>query len=132
MSRPTGVTILAILTLLGAVSEMVWAIAMGWRTERGNFGQALWISWIGPSARLLLGLLYGLVGIGLWKLRNWARHVVIVLSAIAIAAVAFNAVWGRRLTGFSVALWILIPVAGFYVVCLGYMLTRNVKQAFSG
>ena len=131
MRRPLGVTILAVLALTAAVAELVWAITLGWGAERGIRGEALWITAIAPLARVLLGLLYGLIGIGLWRLCGWARRVVIAWSALAIGAIAFSVVWGRRPTGFSLALWVLLAVAGYCALCLGYMFTRKVKQAFS-
>lgn len=131
MKRPLGVTILAVLALVAAVAELAWATTLGWGGERGIPGEAWWITAIAPLARVLLGLLYAFIGIGLWRLRRWARGVVIVLSALAIGSAAFSVVWGRQLTGFWVPLWLLLPVGAIYALCLGYMFTGKVRQAFS-
>ena len=126
MRRPLGVTILAVLTLIAAIAEWVWAATSGWGIERFMGGESWWISLIGPLARALLGLLYGLIGIGLWRLRKWARGAVIAISSLAIGGVVFNAILGQ-----SLSLWLLLPVAGIYALCLSYMFTRKVRQAFS-
>ena len=131
MRRPLGVTILAILALTAAVVELASAMTLSWGTERGTRGEAWWITAIAPLAHVLRGMLYGLVGIGLWRLRKWARGAVIAISSLAIGGVVFNAIWGQSLTGFSVPLRLLLPVAGIYALCLSYMFTRKVRQAFS-
>ncbi len=131
MKHPLGVTILAVLGLTTGLAEIVWAMTLGWGTDRGIRQEVSWITAIAPIARLLLGLVYALIGIGLWRLRRWARGVVILLSALAIGTMAIAVVWAGRLNGFSPLMWLMLPVAGFYVLCLSYMFTRNVRQAFS-
>jgi hypothetical protein len=125
MKRPIGVSIVAGLAFACAIVEMAWAV-LDWSTERSLRGYASWMT----AIIRLQGSLYGLIGIGLWKLRSWARCAVIVLSALGVASIAFSILFGI-LTGFWGPSWILASVAVLYALCLGYMFTRKVKQAFS-
>ncbi len=129
--RPLGVTILAALAVTAALGEIAWALTRGSGTDRGISGESWWIGAIAPLARALLGLLYFAVGIGLWKLRRWARGVVIGWSVLAMGAVLI--IIGTNLwpTEIMVSLWFLLIVAGLNVLCLRYMFTRKVKQEFS-
>jgi peptidoglycan/LPS O-acetylase OafA/YrhL len=131
MKRPRGVTLLAGLALLAAVAQIVWAIGSGWFIHQATADEGAWTTTLGQLGRVLMGLIYGLIGFGLWNLRRWARRVAIGWSALAIVVITFEIFFGQQLTGFSVALWILLPVAGFYALCIAYMFNEKVKQAFA-
>ena len=112
-----GVTILAALNfLVGAYLVLMSFLAL----------------WLGPFVVVYLCVtaLFLSLGYGLWKLRNWARQIQIVLSMIYAVAFLLLTIGVLREYGFSVDL-LLGP--GFTVLNVGiilYLLRSQVKQAF--
>ena len=120
MQRPAGVTILAVLnSLVGAY--LVFGSMFG-----------LLALWLGPFAVVFLCVtaLFLSLGYGLWKLRNWARQIQIVLSMIGAVGCLLLTIGVLR-NGFDTVDLFLGP--GFTVlnvVIILYLLRPQVKQAF--
>jgi hypothetical protein len=115
LRRPTGVTILSILNLIGGVVYVVLALGAGALTgdpaEAGAVG----------AVYAVLGTLTAVVAIGLLKLRNWARITAIVMYSI-------SAVLGLigLLTGDAAGILQLIIPASL----AAYLCRSPVKDAF--
>lgn len=127
MKRPLGVTMTACLAFFSAAGEVVGAV--NWANAHGIRWDIFGIDSVMVYTMALVGLLFGLIGTGLWKLRNWARRGFIALSVVVLAGTVSNLLLGR-ITGGWGPLWPLMVVAGIYALALAYMFTRNVKQAF--
>jgi hypothetical protein len=138
MERPTGVTILAVLTFIGAGFLLIVGILF--------FAGGAMLSHVlatGPGASMLLGvggavlgsvlLVLGIVqlaiAVGLLKLQNWARILLIVFVALSLLssgggllfsfAHIFPLLMFRHIVTVAIDIWILI-----------YLLKPHVKQAF--
>lgn len=110
-TRPVGVSVLAVLNMLGAVLMMVGALGLGLSAHE----------W---GAALLLGLLgFGQLWVarGLWRLQNWAR-----LTALICYGLSSLAGLVALLAGEPAGLIQLLVAGGL----AGY-LTR-VREAFAG
>jgi len=139
MQRPTGVTILAVLAFIAGVFLVVAALL-------SLLGGAL-VSTLGSSHMgliaglgaavvaiffLLLAVLEVVIGVGLLKLRNWARIVTIVLVGLSLLG-SVGSIFSpfahmhvfllifliRRLAFAAIDVWIL-----------WYLFQPHVKQAF--
>jgi hypothetical protein len=90
MQRPTGITAIASLFLLAAA--YLWTIGVVKLISPGaislmaakHFMYGLQLA--GPYMILLFGAGYALVGIGLFRLHNWARWIAMLVAVIAVAA----------------------------------------------
>jgi uncharacterized membrane protein (DUF2068 family) len=92
MARPVGVTILAIISFLGAVFIVLSGALVLLGRNATNLPEL-------TAALILLtiifGGLYALAGWGLWRLKNWGR--ILTISLVAIAS------------GFELLRWYLTP-----------------------
>jgi hypothetical protein len=144
MGRPVGVTILAVLYFLGAVCGLLAGIGM---ILGGGFMATL-ISQQAQGAGVGAGFLAGLgavlgvvilvfaaldvlLGWGLWKLKNWARIVTIVLAAIGIAGALFGLLGAFLHFGMFLLVLTLVRLAICGLI-LWYMLQPHVSAAFQG
>jgi len=140
MERPAGVTVIAILGLIGAGLAALWGvlICLG-GTMLSHMAYTRWgmVAGIGAVTvgLVFLGLaaLYAVTSVGLLKLQNWARLLAIVLTALTLlfallglgdAAIHlrmmfFFGMFVRRLIVIALDIWIL--------VCLSQ---PQVKKAF--
>lgn len=120
MQRPVGVTILAVLNYIVGAYLFVGSM----------FG--LFALWLGPFAVVFWGvnaLFFGLP-YGLWKLRDWARWIQLVLSMIYAVAFLLLTI-GVPNDGFDTVDLLLGPgVTVINVVIILYLLRPKVKQAF--
>ena len=137
MERPDGVTVLGVLAYIGAGLSVLAALGMllggaiianmaarpGMGMIAGVGGVALGIFF------LVIAVLYAVIGTGMFKLQNWARILVIILSclgaflnALCLLAALFH------FHPFAV-LWCLI-IIGVNVWIAMYLLKPHVKQAF--
>jgi hypothetical protein len=144
MGRPVGVTILAILDFIGAlvciglgilsfVGGGLGAVA-GSQAGNGSGGLGAIAGALGAAAGvgfLIFGAIFFLLGWGLWKLKNWARIITIILTVLAIAGSLFGLV--GVLAHFTVfgLVWIVVWVA-IYALIIWYLLRADVKAAFQG
>ena len=135
MARPTGVTILAILSFLGAALAAL--VALG-----ALFGAAVLTSMmslpkevvgigVAVVAVICLGFaaLYIANGIGLLKVQNWARILTIVLVILGLLSAALGILNG--LAHFRMLHVVReIVVAGIDVLILWYLFKPEIKTAF--
>ena len=138
--RPIGVTFLALaflwIGLCGAIVFPLIAFTAPWH-EFGIslFGARLasagWfraISTILGSLWFLAYIAYAVIGFGLWKLKNWARKSVLVITALCIFGSVLCAMIFVRPFSMSIA---LVGIAFFYCGWLAYYLFRpRVRYAF--
>lgn len=120
MQRPAGVTILAVLNYLVGVYLFVASM----------FG--LFALWLGPFALVYWGvnaLFFGL-GYGLWKLRDWARWIQVVLSMIYAVAFLLLTIGVLREGFDSESLFVGLGFTVLNVAITLYLLRPQVKQAF--
>jgi len=118
-ARPMGVTIIAILAIIGGI----FAILGG-----GLFG-------IGLGFGSILGLLgVGLVGIGvvelitgwgLWTLKPWAWMIALAVQIVNIGVTLAFAIAGSSLISINTIVGVALPV-----IILYYLMTPPVKSAF--
>jgi hypothetical protein len=140
MARPTGVTILAVLsfiaaalTLLGAgvmflVGSSAGLAAMAGRGG-GMGGPLAAMGAFAGVACLILAVLYLINGVGLWKLRGWGRLLTIVLLVIGVVFEVMGIVRALAPMHVGFIVWELIMIA-IDVWILTYMFKPHVKQAF--
>lgn len=115
--RPIGVSVLAVLNILGGV--LLGLAAMGAANEAADVDVA------GPAAAVLGAMAVGqiVVGTGLWRLRNWARKVAVSLyglsAVIGILTLFMGSVAGLLQAGIAVS-WAV------------YLSREHVRDAFLG
>jgi len=144
MERPVGVTVLAVLQYLGAAFLVLMGVLM--MVAFSVFGPAIMkaagaAGSVGGMAMAGLGVFLGilffffvaiaaLLGWGMWGLKNWARIVTMVLSALGLLGAAFGLLSG--LMHFSVVILVVATVrAAINGLILWYLNEPNVKQAFA-
>jgi hypothetical protein len=139
MQRPTGVTIISVLAFIGAVCLLFAALGM-------FLGGAILSSMAGrPGVGMMAGIggaIVGVVflgiaavdlilGIGLWKLQNWARILTVVLLIVGVILYAFGLV--RSVLHFNlIHLFIQAAFMAIDIWIVVYLSKSSVKQAFSG
>ncbi|HXB21881.1 MAG TPA: carbohydrate ABC transporter permease [Candidatus Solibacter sp.] len=121
MKKPLGITIISILVLWGSLSSLIFAVVIAMHIDN---------RW--PVAvQLLNALVLAGTGVGLWKLRNWARVVLILLlvlnAAVSLAAVLDN-VLVQHDYKFAGVLFLLFSIS---VLLIYYVNHRSVQQAFA-
>ncbi|MGH9775930.1 MAG: hypothetical protein ACRD50_13395 [Candidatus Acidiferrales bacterium] len=137
MQRPTGVTILAVLAFLGAACTLLVGFAM--LVGGAAFSRMLSAS---PGAAMLAGMgaalgvvcllfavLYLAIGVGLWKLKNWARVLTLVLTAIGLVFAVLGLFPVVMHFNIFALIWQLF-ICAIYVIIIMYLLKPHVKQAF--
>jgi hypothetical protein len=136
LNRPTGVTIIAVLSFLGAFIMAIIAFAfLAGGALIASMGMALPASLVGIGAVvaacffLALGILYVFNGIGLLKLQNWARILTIVLIGLGLLSAALGILSGLFHFRFLLLLR-EICVAAIDLSILSYLFKPHVKQAF--
>jgi hypothetical protein len=137
MERPTGVTILAVLALIGAGLLVLSALGVllggamianmaarpGYGMMAGIGGAIIGAFFLGFAA------LYAVLGVGFLKLQNWARVLAIILCGLGVLFNALGILTGllhfhplqmfSQVISLAVNLWIAL-----------YLLKPHVKQAF--
>ena len=90
MQRPTGVTILAVLAFIGAgllVVGALFGLLGGMLVSTMSASRMGMIAGVGAAVLAVFLLIFAavdvVVGVGLWKLKNWARILTIVLDRLA-------------------------------------------------
>lgn len=144
MNRPTGVTLIAVLYFLGAAVAALGGVGM----VAGGGMLATMInqqgSQAGPMAGIIasLGAAVGifflvmaaidvLLGIGLIKLKEWARLTTVILTAIFAALGALGLL--RDLAHFVLFSFLVsVCVLALQVWIVVYLLKPEVKAAFQG
>ena len=140
MERPTGVTILAVLEFIGAGFLILLGLlllvgmgmlgAMGGGGEGGRFLGVLGA--LGAAAGVVVIIVAALplaIGIGLWKLKNWARILVIIFATIGALGNTARVIFGLS-SGEMFNVVGGIVGLGIQALILWYMFQPHVKQAF--
>ena len=140
MDRPIGVTILAILEFIGAgfliLVGLLLLVGMSMLGAMGGGGEGASMMGIlgalGAAAGvvvIILALIPLAIGIGLWKLRNWARILVIIFAGLGALGNAARVIWGLG-SGDMLNTVAGIIGLGIQALILWYMFQLHVKQAF--
>jgi len=138
MKRPTGVTVLAVLSFLSAgvtvlLSPLVLARDAALTNLAAGAGATAALARFGigvTAVFLAIAAIYAAVGVGLFLLMNWARLLLILLLILgAIAAVvgivsSFSPFQGGIVLGRSIGLFINVGI-------LFYLFDQTVKEAFT-
>jgi uncharacterized membrane protein HdeD (DUF308 family) len=127
--RPLGVTIIAVLTIIGGIAFLASGITAvtvapflsGTSTNNNNNIIAPILSALTGFALLILGIAYFVMAYGLLKAKGWAWTITVVLSCIGIALGFVSIVTGHIGSIFSVVINGLI---------LYYIYRPNVKSFF--
>jgi uncharacterized membrane protein HdeD (DUF308 family) len=127
--RPLGVTIIAVLTIIGGIAFLASGITAvtvapflsGTSTNNNNNIIAPILSALTGFALLILGIAYFVMAYGLLKAKGWAWTITVVLSCIGIALGFVSIVTGHIGSIFSVVVNGLI---------LYYIYRPNVKSFF--
>jgi uncharacterized membrane protein YfcA len=138
--RPLGVTILAILEILGGILELVLAVgffAIAALINVGDVRQRIGTSvpdWVLNNAPVFFGvlgvffLIMAIISLVLaWaflKGKNWARVLAIIFLVLSIIGNLIGVLGGTSI--FTVALSILLPL-----LIVAYLYRPNVKQWFT-
>ena len=138
--RPTGVTILAILEILGGIFELIaalgffaLAVLINVADVRAQIGTSV-PDWVLNNAPLLFGalgvffLVMAIISLVLaWaflKGKNWARILAIILLVLSIIGNVIGIIAGTSIV--SVVISILIPL-----IIVWYLYRPHVKQWFT-
>jgi len=140
MDRPTGITILAVLEFLTAGALILAALlfivafgllggAAGQAGESGGMAVLMGLGAVAGVILLVIALIPLALGYGLWKLKNWARILVIVFSILGVlsnlAGAAIPLMTGEPVSAVSSVIGL-----GVNGLILWYMFQPHVKQAF--
>jgi hypothetical protein len=144
MNKPAGVIVIAILYFLGAgllllagigfvVGGGAIATMMSQQSQAGG-GLATLMGALGAGLGiffLVWAAIEVLVGIGLLKLKNWARIVAIVFAAIGACFQVFGLL--GSLAHFNpVSFVVSLIILGIQALIIWYLLKPEVKAAFQG
>jgi hypothetical protein len=144
MGRPVGVTILAILYYLGALFCILGAlgsfvgggyVATLISQQSSGGGGAGFLAGAGAVmlgvSCLVAGAIDGLLGWGLWKLKNWARIITIIFAVIGAAFQLFGllAVFAHFNVMSLVFTLLFLAISGLII---WYLLQASVSAAFRG
>ena len=140
MDRPIGVTILAILEFIGAgfliLVGLLLLVGMSMLGAMGRGGEGASMMGIlgalGAAAGvvvIILALIPLAIGIGLWKLRNWARILVIIFAGLGALGNTVRVIWGLGSGDMLNTVGGIIGL-GIQALILWYMFQPHVKQAF--
>jgi multiple sugar transport system permease protein len=118
LKRPLDVTIIGILLWIASAAHLLLAIVPH---------PSRWTA----AVRLILALIFALTGIGIWRLRNWAR-VVLILLLVLNAAGSLVALLAYALPQhdypLAVFLFLQFSISAFLIY---YLNRRRVQQAFA-
>jgi len=136
--RPTGVTILAVLYFLGTAFFVLAGVAMiagmgiaGASSDQAGMGAML--AGLGVMGAILLfccAAIQGLLGWGMWKLKGWARLIVLIFAFIGLAFGALGMLGSLLSMDLTSMVMGTLPVAINGLIAW-YMLQPHVKQAFA-
>lgn len=142
MERPTGVTVISVLNFIGAALYLLAALGIfvggaffaqvAKSSAQGGAGVTAMIAGLGAVLGVIFIVGGGLclfVGIGLWKLANWARILEIVLLVLGLLFGLFGLL--GSLTNFHAGplVWQVVIMA-IQIWIIVYLFKPNVKQAF--
>jgi hypothetical protein len=142
VKRPTGVTIIAILTLSGAAILAFGSFAFFFIGVMGMTGgdagepSSVAIAGMGVSGGFSLLVLAGVaacMGIGVLKLREWAwiASIASIGAGVGCTILSLFAFWGYRMIPAVPSIVCHLLVMATAVWMIAYLLLPRVKQAFS-
>lgn len=130
--RPTGVTWIAVLFMSASLCAFVIAaLAAGGRIPlaTGAFLVGGEMETAGPLLFVIVGAVFALCAYGLWRLKNWARHLAIGLALIGVIqitqAISSGVADGRMLATVREGAQIIVRV-----VLIWYLLQQPVRDHF--
>ena len=136
--RPTGITILAVLYFIFTACLLLVGVALavgmgfaGASADQTGVGAVLaGLGMVGAVVMFVCAGLYGLLGWGLWKLKGWARLIVLIFAIIGLGFGALG------LMGSLITMEITSIVVGSIPLAINglitwYMLQPHVKAAFA-
>ncbi len=139
MERPTGVTILAVLSFVGAAFAALGALglflagAIGLGRMGGQAaalgGIVAMFGAVAGAIMLVLAVLYLVVGVGLWRLRGWGRIITIVLVGLGMLFALAGAAKALMPIQVGILIWQTMVVA-IDAWILTYLFKPQIKQAF--
>jgi type IV pilus assembly protein PilA len=91
--RPGWVTMLAVLAFLGGIPCLIISAAIVVPMLASSFPRSP-LMWVFPVLAIGFAAFYVAVGIGLWRLRSWARYVQIVLAIMSLLAIPVGTIVG--------------------------------------
>lgn len=123
-SRPLGVTILAILLILGAVLNLVSIV-----------GSLALYGAIYAGYQALMGIINLIIGIALFQMIPWSRMAAIIMQLIGLVlslvlSFALGALFGPF--GFTIMLIAMFPSLIISLIVIIYLMQGSVKAAFEG
>ncbi len=123
-SRPLGVTILAILLILGAILNLISAP-----------GSIMMYGAIYAGYSALMGIINLIIGIALFQMIPWSRMAAIIMQLIGlilslVLAVFLGALFGPF--GFSIMLIAMLPSLIISLIVIIYLMQGSIKAAFEG
>jgi hypothetical protein len=124
-SRPTGISIIAVLFFLAAALDIVYGLlAMVQVPTFVLTAQATWVVDVSPWGFLIAGLLAFFVGYGLWTLRGWAFWAAVIIEAL-------NLIFGDVLLFSAFNVWAVLLSMVIPAAILIYLFAdRHVREAF--
>ncbi len=143
MNKPAGVIVIAVLYFLGAAILLLAGIGfivgggaiatmMSQQGQAGGSGLATLMGALGAGVGiffLILGAVDALVGVGLLKLKSWARMVAIVFAAIGACFQVFGLL--GSLAHFNIGSFVFtLIILGVQALIIWYLLKPEVKAAF--
>jgi hypothetical protein len=136
MERPTGVTILAVLGFAGAAFALMAGMmifvggAMVSRMANAPVGMLAGVGGaILATGFVIFTVFYIIISIGLLKLQNWARIILIVLLFLGLLSSALGLLFALSHFHVFLLFWRAI-IAALQVWILWYLFQPNIKQAF--
>lgn len=127
MQRPTGITILAVLAIIGGLLGLCGGLTLfgvGGLGVLGGSAEAGGLGFLFGGMSLLSAVLYLAFGIGAWLLKPWAWILGIIGAAWSILSSVVSLIaGGGSLIGTIIA--IIIPA-----IILWYLFRPEIKQAF--
>ena len=120
-NRPTGVTILAILLILGAALNLI-----------GLPGSILIYGILYAAYSGILGVVNLIIGLSLFSMQPWARKAAIVIEIIGIITSILMMVWITSifpLLGAALALT-MAPSIVIPIIVIIYLMQGSIKDAF--
>lgn len=139
MERPKGVTVIAILNFLGAAGAILLVLGVGltgkpladFMPELGEFplDPAL-LQAVFTGALLFSALISAVLGLGLWKLQNWARIVAFVFACLSVLGNLFGVI-GAAAQAKDRELLTGIVTLAYNGWIIWYLWQPHVKQAFA-
>ena len=125
-SRPIDVTVFAVLEILVGIIIGFVGFVMIWNVWKGYAG----VQYLGSSILLLAGAAATVAGLGMWKGKNWARMITLVLAVSTIIACILYLVWPPLTRQVGVTPFSVLPIVIAEIVVIRNLLRSKVKAYF--